>query len=560
MFDEEEFEEFFQSDNEKTIKNKSFDRNENNYDKYFENTEKISQSPKYIRNFLINDIIVGRKFYDIEDKVKYIEIFKNDKFDLLGISPNITFLHLYEPNESKEYNENKFIGFRYYDGEPKQQISKYFTLINCYDSKYYILEKNQTMKDINNKLFFDNDLDCFSIINNSIIQKYRNKNNSVYGETFPELIGYCYGLKTLNKALNKNLIFIEPLIPQIFKPDTLEEDILDNIEDNMTYIEPLIYNGHISLIIFAGKKNKRINIILDMSRYHTSTSKLSNIIFPKSIIDKYSIYPENPIQNYSSCCLWFYGEIECILKNDKYASLKSIYNYIKPGSIQFFIDVINIIGKNYYGIDNLFKEEKERSKDINLINLNRLFVNGKINYSIDKNIMFTQFLNLNNLLCDSFFYISQDYKVLTITQKSLEKFINYKNLLEINFKFYKLLERENDMKIVLEAILSEINYIKKILKDIEDNFNVDFIKKNIFSYEIFLFKDIMEGKPIIFPISDEMQKKIQEINFNELLKDYFLDLEKRKKNLERKYKLYSEEDVVKNLNLSNSICFQIMNK
>ena len=70
----------------------------------------------------------------------------------------------------------------------------------------------------------------------------------------------------------------------------------------------------------------------------------------------------------------------------------------------------------------------------------------------------------------------------------------------------------------------------------------------------------MEGKPIIFPISDEMQKKIQEINFNELLKDYFLDLEKRKKNLERKYKLFSEEDVVKNLNLSNSICFQIMNK
>lgn len=124
MFDEEEFEEFFQSDNEKTIKNKSFDRNENKYDKYFENTEKISQSPKYIRNFLINDIIVGRKFYDIEDKVKYIEIFKNDKFDLLGISPNITFLHLYEPNESKEYNENKFIGFRYYDEEPKQQISK----------------------------------------------------------------------------------------------------------------------------------------------------------------------------------------------------------------------------------------------------------------------------------------------------------------------------------------------------------------------------------------------------------------------------------------------------
>ena len=560
MFDEEEFEEFFQSDNEETTTKKTFVQKENKYDKYFEYTEKISQNPKYIKDFKIDDNIVGRKFYDIEDKVKYIEVFKNDKFNLMGISPNITFLHLYEPNEFQEYDENTFIGFRYYDNEPKQKISKYFTLVNCYDSKYHILEKNQSIKDINNQLFFDNDLDCFSIINNSIIQKYRNKNNNIYGETFPELIGYCYGLKTLNKILNKNLIFIEPLMPKLFNPDTLEEDIHDKLEDNVTYVEPLIYNGHISLIIFAEKKNRRFNIILDMSRYHTSTSKLNKLIFPKSIISKYSIYPENPIQNYSSCCLWFYGEIECILKNDKYASFKSFYKYIKSGSIQFLIDVINIIGKNYYEIDNLFKEEKERSKDINLINLNRLFVNGKIKYSIDKNIIITQFLNLNNLLCDPSFYISQDYKILTNSQKSLEKFINYKNLLEINFKFYKLIDAKNDVKKVLEVISNEINYINNILKEIEDNFNVEFIKKNIFSYEIFLFNDIIKGKPIIFPISDEMQKKIQEINFNQILKDNYLDLEKRKKNLETKYKIYSEEDIQKNFNHSNNICFQIMNK
>ena len=293
---EEELEKLFLLEDEEQQKKITFVKKENLYDKVFEHTEKISPNAKYIKEFKINKKTIGRKFYDINNKVKYIEVFKNNKFNLLGISPNITFLHLYLPSESKEYNENRFIGFRYYDKGSNRFDSKYFTLINRYDSKFYILEKNEYMKDINDEFFCDKDLDCFSIIYNNIIQKYRNKNNSIYGETFPELIGYCYSLKAINKF--NNFVFIEPLIPEPFKPESLEENIPSKLEDNITYIEPLIYNGHISLIIFIEIKNTRYNIILDMSKYHTNTSQLNKLIFPKSVIDKYFIYPNNPIQNY----------------------------------------------------------------------------------------------------------------------------------------------------------------------------------------------------------------------------------------------------------------------
>ena len=296
---------------------------ENKYDIYFEGTEKLSDKAKYIEDIVFDDKNIGRKYYSVNKEIKYIEIFSNKKFNLLRISPNITFLHLYDKNEEKEYNENKFIGFRYYNKSPAQKDSKFFTLINRFNTKYHILEKAQSIKDINNKSFFDKDLNCFAIIDNIITEKYKDKEHIMNGETFPEIIGYCHSLITLNKI--RNFIFLEPLIPEAFKPETLKENISE-FEPDITYVEPLIYNGHISLIIFNEINGSRCNLILDMSRYHINTSHFNTLIFPKKINEQNSIYLKNPIQNYSSCCLWFYGEIDCMLNNENYTNFKSIYD------------------------------------------------------------------------------------------------------------------------------------------------------------------------------------------------------------------------------------------
>ena len=85
---------------------------------------------------------------------------------------------------------------------PNEFDSDYFTLINKYDLKYYILEKNEKIKDINNDSFFNQKLNCFDIIDNVIKKKYKNQNIIMIGETFPEKIGYCYGLISLQKLFH----------------------------------------------------------------------------------------------------------------------------------------------------------------------------------------------------------------------------------------------------------------------------------------------------------------------------------------------------------------------
>ena len=191
------------------------------------------------------------------------------------------------------------------------------------------------MKDIYEQGFYNPNLNCFSIINNIIIDKYKTQNGILNGETFPEIIGYCYGLNSLKKF--KKFICIEPLVPDVLNPETLEENIPNDLEENITYLEPLIYDGHISLIIFTKIENLRFNIILDMSKFHSNSKNLHKFIFPRSIIIQNFKFPDKPIQKYSSCCLWFYGEIECIKNNNYYQSFTSIYKNAKVNKLNFML-------------------------------------------------------------------------------------------------------------------------------------------------------------------------------------------------------------------------------
>ena len=560
MSREEEFDKLFLSlFREEPQTNITYPIKENKFDTYFEMTEKISSENKYIQDLTFEGEKIGRKYLGNNKEIKYIEVFKNKKFNILGISPKITFLHLYESKEEKQYNENKFIGFKYYDKGPDVVDSKYFTLVNRYDSKYFILEKNASLRDINNELFFDKELNCFSIIQNIITQKYINENNSIYGETFPEIIGYCYALKSLNKF--NNFVFIEPLIPEPFKPETIKEDVPSNLDDNITYVEPFIYNDHISLILFTEKKGTRLNIILDMSRHHTNTTLLNDLIFPKAFINHAFIYPKKSIQNYSSCCLWFYGEIESILKGDKYFSFPIIYDSIRLDRKEFIIDLINLIGNNYYKINNLFKKEKERSSDVKNIDLDRLFLNWKINYSLDKKIVVTKFLDLSSFVYNSkFFYFKQEVDFINKTQKKLETFVTYKNLLEINLKFYELQEPKKEIETIKEAISEEIKYINQIMNFIVSNYYLEFIRKNISSYRMFLSSDVAKGKALDFPISKEMKEILAILNFDSIISSNCSEFELRKQFLELQFNIYSVEDIIKQLNPKNDIYLKLMSK
>ena len=92
------------------------------------------------------------------------------------------------------------------------------------------------------------------------------------------------------------------------------------MEENIGYIEPIIFDNHISVTLIKKvpfNNRGRANIVLDMPRYHVEENLLDNTIFPEEIYLSNFPYPAFSIQKGNSCGLWFYGIIECIYSNNK---------------------------------------------------------------------------------------------------------------------------------------------------------------------------------------------------------------------------------------------------
>ena len=53
------------------------------------------------------------------------------------------------------------------------------------------------------------------------------------------------------------------------------------LEKDIGYIEPILYNEHVSVLFIkksVDERKKRVNILFDMSRYHSERNILDNTI------------------------------------------------------------------------------------------------------------------------------------------------------------------------------------------------------------------------------------------------------------------------------------------
>ena len=553
-------EDYLENESEAQEQKEAINKNEikkgNLYDKYLNGSEKLTNEKSSFITEILNEnkIIIGRKFFGENNQIKYIEMFNNEKMNLLGISKNITFIHEYK--FGKEIDTNEFMGFRYYEYGPLSENLNYFTLLKKYESKYYILEKNKNLKDRKGNPFYNENVNCYLIIKKIISEKYKKYDTIIAGDTFPEIIGYCYGLIDLGKF--KNFICVEPLIPNFFIEGSLEEKIPEITNLDNVYIEPLIYDNHISVIIISRNQKNRLNIILDMSRYHTSTKKLNSLIFPTNIIksNMYSVYPKIPIQNGSSCCLWFYGEMECLINSDKYFSFKTIFENLKGESLNFFIDIINIISEQFLGFEVLMKKD---IFDAYNIDFTKYFTNSKVgSISINKNIIYSQFLDIKPFFDFSYFNYSIELNFFTNIQKEFMKYINYKMLLEMNLKFHKILKVKD--KVIMKLIEEEIDFTNDIIKDFKNKYILGFYQFIIDSSKNRLLGEILNGNKFKLFISEELKDYINKLDFNLYLSENNLKLTRRKKELQTNFSISSEDDILRLINQSNQICFKVMNK
>ena len=529
-----------------------------------DNQTKLSE---YIIDLKDNkDNILGRIFLNKNGEGKYVEEFKNEKMDILEVSPNITFLHSYSDYNNEYYDFQKFIGFRYYENGPTKN-GNYFTIIKKSDSKYYILEKDnskESVNDIENNTFYDTELNCYEIMRKIIFEKQRKKLIGDKGDLFPEIIGYSLSLTSMD--IINNFKIIPPLIPNLKNKSYIDEQFPEEIKEDLIYIEPFIYDCHISTVLTSFKEKKRINIILDMSHHHFNRERANFALLPKIYKDKENnkIFPNNNIQAYSSCFIWFFGIIEYLIKSKNYSDFDNINNSLSNNNLEFYVNIINFISKEIEGIDTLIKieeniiQKKENAKNIDFDRFSLFCPADKKYYSIHKNIIYNKFLDIQKFILNNFLFFHK-IEVFEKAQSFISLIYELKNKLRLNIKYYDLLPKDEDIEIGKKLIVDTIKIIDKLIEHFKEEYDYAFYFYNMLYYGTWI-DSILDEIKIPFCFSKVKKDKIYYFDFPDFIKKALITCSTIQKNIENKTTIFSNEIILKELNSSNNICFCVMNK
>ena len=175
---------------------------------------------------------------------------------------------------------------------------------------YQFLEK---IENIPNP-FYDKELDCFSIVYESIFSKYEKK-KSFFKQIMQE--GPLYEILGFSNAI----LFKSNKFYKFHKPHTIDiKDIKDftspitpGKDDDVLNIQPILFDGHISILFYVDKVGKRGFILSDPSHFHSKRvekqSYIDGFIFPKNMRKMMQLYPPKKIQKFNSCFLWFYFQM-----------------------------------------------------------------------------------------------------------------------------------------------------------------------------------------------------------------------------------------------------------
>ena len=315
---------------------------------------------------------------------------------------------------------------------------------------------------------------------NIIFEKYKNEIVTPKGEVFPEIFGLIYSLISLGKF--KGFKVVEPLILDPLNQESRIEQLPEILEENIGYIEPIIFDNHISVTLVKKvpfNKRGRANIVLDMSRYHVEENLLDNTIFPEEIYLSNFPYPAFSIQKGNSCGLWLYGIIECIYANNKYKSIDDVCIALNHSNTDFFIDVINCLSNHLYGISDIIDNSSlENSLSIKE---NRIYEGGLLSsysfrneaamsyffslaslfaYYENKNANYNEKYNGIELLFEYQYLIDniQSLLSLVVFNDNYFKIFSPKEIYETDQKneYFKLIER---LKIFLDKVIQ--NYVKE---------------------------------------------------------------------------------------------------
>ena len=512
-----------------------------NREKSFKDTNKYN--PKK-NNKLIQDInnpknnVHKRIFYKKDGSVGYIEIFQNPQLSFAFQTSNkVSFLFESKDNENANLDESNCFGFRYYNSK-----EEYCTLLKIGDKETYKFKFLEKIKDDGN-MFYDESIDCFSIVYESIFSRYKELKNNIYsiikeGPIY-EILGFCYSILFKNTKYYK---FHEPYTVDILNIKDFTNIVPMENNDNILNIVPILFDGHISILFFIDKNNNRGFILSDPSHVHSKNfgkqAYIDGFIFPKNMRKNTLLYPEKPIQKFNSCSFWFYFQMLALINYDekiqkkKYVTPSNAISSIRNSDIYF--DCINYYQK-LFGFN---KKLIEINPNLQSLDPDYIYSIPSAKYKLLKKVrvhkygFLNQFVDLIQLIeikTQDNISFKFGFEEIKLFQRYNEEFIDFILLLNYNLNFLYLNNYKDDnLSIILkiESTIEEMEKIKssfieecllyfnKLIQD--NNYNEDF-KKN----------------PNVFHLIFENQKNIFKIT-----KEYYSKYENLKERTEKIIKLY----------------------
>ena len=518
-----------------------------NLQKNLKGTIKYSQE---IKSNLIIDIKTHdfhqRIFYkNKQNEVGYIEVFQNSSLSYVhDLNENISFLFEFNFNNNQKIDNNKCFGYRYYDSN-----NNYCTLLKSGDENednYFFLEK---LNDKDNE-FYDESLDCFQIIFYSIFSRYKKNEDMdnfdfqmILERPFYEILGFSYSvLYKSNDKFQFHKIHSINLIKDIDFTSHIKKDYV-NAKLN---IMPILFDGHISLLLFFDEKDKRNFILSDPSHVHSRFSgtslAINPFIFSENIRKNLNLFPKIKIQAFNSCSLWYYFQILCLInynekiQSKKYNDIKSCVESLKDSWL-------------YFDCFEYYRYIMGFEKKLIEINPNKLFDDEDYFYILSKDKALS-----DNIKIHKFCFLNQFVDFIELIELKTYQDIKYKpGIFQLNnFRNYN--EELADFIIYLNYNLNlleikakrDIDLIKRlenniiILQDLRNNFiksckdflsfltKVNIQSKNLERYDSQKLKKIKFDGKYLYEIISE-------------IKDILEDFHKRKIKIEGEYDLYSLE-------------------
>ena len=126
-------------------------------------------------------------------------------------------------------------------------------------------------------------------------------------------------------------------------------------------------------------------------------------------------------------------------------------------------------------------------------------------------------------------------------------------------KYYNILQQNEDVLKYKDLIEKAIDNMNLLINHFKEEYDYAFYNMNMLYYIVYIPK-VMDKitKPFVF---DE-ERKFKVINFNKdsFIKDIEENFLKIKQNNENEIRLFSEEEIYREINSVNDIFFSVMNK